>query len=77
MDDDHRFCDRPRGVAFDQKARSGETGRTFKPFEQLSEAVETAADEYLTKEPEPCELPEPSEDPAVEAEKFPSDNIKM
>lgn len=49
----------------------------FKPFEQLSEAVETAADEYLTKEPEPCELPEPSEDPAVEAEKFPSDNIKM
>ena len=49
----------------------------FKPFEQLSEAVETAADEYLTKEPAHCDLPEPSEDPAVEAEKFPSDNIKM
>ncbi|HIZ03112.1 MAG TPA: sodium/solute symporter [Candidatus Borkfalkia avistercoris] len=43
--------------------------KLFKPFEELTEAVETAADGYLTKELEPYVLREPSES----AEQFEDD----
>ena len=47
--------------------------KLFKPFEELTEAVETAADGYLTKEPEPYVLREPSES----AEQFEDDEKEV
>lgn len=47
--------------------------KLFKPFEELTEAVETAADGYLTKEPGPYVLREPSES----AEQFEDDEKEV
>lgn len=58
---------------FGKKKTDGKLDQLFKPFEQLSEAVETAAGGYLTKEPEPFVLGEPSEDPASLAENAPNE----
>lgn len=58
---------------FGKKKADGKLDQLFKPFEQLSEAVETAAGGYLTKEPEPFVLGEPSEDPASLAENAPNE----
>lgn len=46
---------------FTKKPAHDGLDKLFKPFEEMNEAVETAADGYLTKEPAPLKIGEPTE----------------
>ena len=49
---------------FTKRPAQDKLNALFMPFTELNEAVETAADNYLTKAPQPYTITEPSEDPA-------------